>query len=453
MTSKASQNNTLVVFRKVRLIATGEKSDVNETYKYIRDKMYAQYRVRNLIAGHLYRAYYNAGCNDESPEFNAAADQILSNTSPILDVLDVEYDAKMVEFACQKVSEDFLSAVKNRLEIGTCRFINYKRTQPLQIDTEQVTFHHNYSNAEEFGANKLSEDAEVTVELAQKYKLKAQLGLPYRSGEIRSVFYNLFAGEYKLLSTSIAIDDKAIILTMSIETPYVSRGKKSYQGDADTSVGVILLKYGQAVCAVNNNNYARCYIGDKNHREYVGNFLHRKEKYQTRIAECSEKIALYNQMEFIGKTNKIRALKREIEKYEKNIQNLDHAKQRYQSRTYDGIARSVVNFATKNHAKTIRVGLHSEASAPFYIREVIKRLKEKAADYKIELVVHECDCFEQKCSYCGEPLSLLMEDSRLLHCNNPDCFVNKVPARSKTSSGAIEKNFNAARIVAKLSNN
>ena len=289
MTSKTSQNNTLVVFRKVKLIATGEKSDVNETYKYIRDKMYAQYRVRNLIAGHLYRAYYNAGCNDESPEFNAAADQILSNTSPILDVLDVEYDAKMVEFACQKVSEDFLSAVKNRLEIGTCRFIN---------------------------SNKLSEDAEVTVELAQKYKLKAQLGLPYRSGEIRSVFYNLFAGEYKLLSTSIAIDDKAIILTMSIETPYVSRGKKSYQGDADTSVGVILLKYGQAVCAVNNNNYARCYIGDKNHREYVGNFLCRKEKYQTRIAECSEKIALYNQMEFIGKTNKIRALKREIEKYD-----------------------------------------------------------------------------------------------------------------------------------------
>lgn len=250
-------NDRITICRKIKLTPLGDKEERNRVFQYIRNGQYAQYQACNLLMGQLISEYYKYDRDIKNEDFKARQKEIMKNSNPLFHEIEFAIGNDTPSAVTQKVKADFNTALKNGLAKGERSVTNYKRTNPLITRGRSIQFYHNYGTYQEFLDNINSTDLEVYLKWVNKIKFKVILGNPYRSAELRSVIKNIIEENYEIQGSSIYIDEKDIILNLSLSIP-----KKIQKLDENTVVGVNLGLIVPAMCALNNNEYKRLAIGN-----------------------------------------------------------------------------------------------------------------------------------------------------------------------------------------------
>lgn len=107
-----------ITVRKVRLIVNNEEpEEINRTYKFIRDSMYAQYQGLNRCMGYLLSGYYANGMDIKSDGFKNHMKTIKNSLNIFEDInLGIGIDSKSA--ITQNVKKDFSTFLKNGLAKG-----------------------------------------------------------------------------------------------------------------------------------------------------------------------------------------------------------------------------------------------------------------------------------------------------------------------------------------------
>jgi hypothetical protein len=252
------EQNRQTICRKIQIFPIGDKEEIDNAYKYIRDGIYSQYRAMNLLMGQLMSEFYKYNMDYKSVEFKNFKDEHLKNTNSLLDEISYVKGLDSKSLIVQKVKKDFDTSLKNGLCRGERSVNNYKRDSPLLTRSRDLKFCHQYENYNEFLEKLNNKDLEVNIKWVHNIKFKVVFGSPKKSGELRNVIKNIFEEFYIVQGSSIEIDDEnKIILNLSISIP-----KKERNLDENIVVGVDLGIAIPAVCAV-NNTYSYFKIGNK----------------------------------------------------------------------------------------------------------------------------------------------------------------------------------------------
>ena len=246
-------------------------------------------------------------------------------------------------------------------------------------------------------------------------------GSEKKSAELRSVFHNIFENYYKVCASSIQIDNGKIILNLTYTVPK----SNMIELDENVVVGVDLGIAVPAVCALNNNNKIREFIGSAN------DFIKVRTKIEAQRRRLSKSLALTTNGGH-GRVKKMKPMEI-FTKYEKNF-----------AKTYNhNVSRKVVDFALKNKAKYINIeDLSGYNSSNYLLGKWSYFQLQQDIIYKAErlgIVVRKVKAAytSQKCSCCGNIDS----------ANRPKG--DKGQAYFKCTECGVEMNadFNAARNI------
>lgn len=411
--------DTQTITRKIQLYPVGDKEEINRVYKYIRDGMYAQYQASNLLMGQLASEYFKCNRDIKSESFKVAQKEIFKAENPLLQEIEFPKGNDTLSSVTQKVRQDFSTALKNGLTRGERTITNYKRTNPLLTRSRSLNFYYGYKSYNDFLDKLFEPDLEIFIKWANKIKFKVVFGNPHKSHELRCVIQNIFEEVYKVQGSSIQFDKtgKKIILNLSLAIP-----KKRMELDENTVVGVDLGVAIPAVCALNNDEYAREFIGSKD------DFL----RVRTRIQ--NQKRRLQKGLKFTsgghGRNKKLKPLKK-FEDYEKNfVQTYSHM-----------VSKHVVDFAVKHNAKYINVeDLEGYHANDFILRnwsyyKLEQYITYKARIYGIEVRKVNPYHTSQICSCCGH-----WEQGQRIDQSHFKC---------KSCGAELNADFNAAKNIAK----
>lgn len=416
--------DTQTITRKIQLYPVGDKEEIDRVYKYIRDGMYNQNKAYNILISNLYAAIYAGKTQEEINE-------ILKKGKRNPKENDSEYSLyKFGEIQFPKglptassvgmrVKQDIKTAKENGLFKGKCSLTNKKLSSPLIVENRFLSFYHNYKSHNDFLDNLFSDDLEVFLDFVNGIKFKVVFGNPHKSHELRCVIQNILEEVYKVQGSSIQFDNtgKKIILNLSMAIP-----KKRMELDENTVVGVDLGVAIPAVCALNNDEYAREFIGSKD------DFLRVRTKMQ------AQKRRLQKSLKYTsgghGRNKKLNPLKK-FEDYEKNfVQTYSHM-----------VSKNVVDFAVKHNAKYINVeDLEGYRANDFILRnwsyyKLEQYITYKAKIYGIEVrKINPCHT-SQICSCCGH-----WEEGQRIDQSHFKC---------KSCGVELNADFNAARNIAK----
>ena len=411
--------DTQTITRKIQLYPVGDEKEINRVYKYIRDGMYVQYQASNLLMGQLASEYFKCNRDIKSESFKVAQKEIFKAENPLLQEIEFPKGNDTLSSVTQKVRQDFSTALKNGLARGERTITNYKRTNPLLVRNRNLNFCHEYKSYNDFLEKLFDSDLEVFIKWVNKIKFKVVFGNPHKSHELRCVIQNIFEEIYKVQGSSIQFDKtgKKIILNLSLAIP-----KKRMELDENTVVGVDLGVAIPAVCALNNDEYARDFIGSKD------DFL----RVRTRIQ--NQKRRLQKGLKFTsgghGRNKKLKPLKK-FEDYEKNfVQTYSHM-----------VSKHVVDFAVKHNAKYINVeDLEGYRASDFILRswsyyKLEQYITYKARIYGIEVRKVNPYHTSQICSCCGH-----WEQGQRIDQSHFKC---------KLCGAELNADFNAAKNIAK----
>ena len=411
--------DTQTITRKIQLFPVGDDEEISRVYKYIRDGMYAQYQASNLLMGQLVSEYFKCNRDIKSDSFKNAQKEIFKADNPLLKEIEFPKGNDTLSAVTQKVKQDFSTALKNGLARGERTITNYKRTNPLLTRNRSLKFCYEYESYHEFLDKLFTNELEVFVKWVNKIKFKVVFGNPHKSHELRCVIQNIFEEVYKVQGSSIQFDNtgKKIILNLSLAIP-----RKRMELDENTVVGVDLGVAVPAVCALNNDEFAREFIGSKD------DFL----RVRTRIQ--AQKRRLQKSLKFSsgghGRNKKLKPLK-QFEDYEKNfVQTYSHM-----------VSKHVVDFAVKHNAKYINIeDLEGYRSNDFILRnwsyyKLQEYITYKAGIYGIEVRKVNPYHTSQICSCCGH----WEEDQR----------IDQSHFKCKLCGAELNADFNAAKNIAK----
>lgn len=411
--------DTQTITRKIQLYPVGNEEEISRVYKYIRDGMYAQYQASNLLMGQLASEYFKRNRDLKSEIFKKSKKEILKNSNPIFRNIDFPKGNDTISAVVQKVKADFDTAIKNGLARGERTITNYKRTNPLIVRNRDLGFYYEYKSYNDFLEKLFDSDLEVFIKWVNKIKFKIVFGNPHKSHELRCVIQNIFEEAYKVQGSSIQFDKtgKKIILNLSLAIP-----KKRMELDENTVVGVDLGVAIPAVCALNNDEYARKFIGSKD------DFLRVRAKIQSQKKRLQR--SLKNSSGGHGRNKKLKPLDRFTE-YEKNfVQTYSHM-----------VSKRVVDFAVKHNAKYINVeDLEGYRASDFILRnwsyyQLQQYITYKAGIYGIEVRKINPYHTSQICSCCGH-----WEDGQRIDQSHFKC---------KSCGAELNADFNAAKNIAK----
>lgn len=323
---------TLVITRKLQLYPVGDKDEVNRVYGFIRNGQYAQYQGLNLLMGQLASKYYACNRNVEDEEFVAFRKEILKNNNILLDGIDFAVGVDTKSAITQKVSQDFSSSLKNGLARGDRSITNYKRTIPLITRSRNLIFKHDYPTYADFLDAFNQRNLEVYINWVNKIRFKVVFGNPKKSHELRCVIKNIFEEVYKVMGSSIEINNNKIVLNLSLQIP-----KKRTILDDTTVVGVSLGIHTPAICALNKDSSIVANIG------YAQDFIRMRTKIQAQRRSLQSHLK-YTNSGGHGRSKKLKPLER-FKEYESNF-----------AQTYNHmVSRNIVEFALKNQAKYINI--------------------------------------------------------------------------------------------------
>lgn len=405
--------NRMTICRKIKLLVMGEKEEIDRVYKFIRDGQYAQYQACNLLMGQLMSEYYKYNRDIKNEMFKEKQKEICKNSNPLFEEIEFAIGVDTPSAITQKVKQDFNTALKNGLAKGERTITNYKRTNPLMTRSRHIRFYHEYENYNEFLEKLYSKELDVYIKWVNKIVFKVVFGNPHRSHELRSVIQNIFEENYLVQGSSIEIDDKEIILNLSLSIP-----KQELELDENTVVGVDLGISIPAVCGLSNNNYIRQSIGSKD------KFLKVRTQLQSQRRRLQK--SLSSNSGGHGKKKKLKPLEKLSDRERNFVKTYNHY-----------VSKNVVDFAVKNKAKYINIeDLTGYDTSKFILRnwsfyELQQFITYKAAKYGIEVrkinpcyTSQVCSCcghWEEgqridqahfKCKYCGEELNADFNASR-----------------------------------------
>lgn len=413
--------DTQTITRKIQIFPVGDKEEIDRAYKYIRDGMYAQYQASNLLMGQLASEYFKCNRDIKSENFRIAQKEIFKAGNPLMKEISFPTGNDTFSLTNRKVNQDFSIALKNGLARGERTITNYKRTNPLLTNARVLKFYHEYKSYNDFLDKLFEPDLEVFIKWVNKIKFKIVFGNPHKSHELRCVIQNIFEEIYKVQGSSIQFDKtgKKIILNLSLAIP-----KKRMELDENTVVGVDLGVAIPAVCALNNDEYAREFIGSKD------DFL----RVRTRIQ--NQKRRLQKGLKFTtgghGRNKKLKPLKK-FEDYEKNfVQTYSHM-----------VSKRVVDFAVKHNAKYINIeDLEGYRASNFILRnwsyyKLEQYITYKARIYGIEVRKVNPYNTSQICSCCGH-----WEEGQRIDQSHFKC-------KLKSCGAELNADFNAAKNIAK----
>lgn len=433
-----------MITRKIKLsiLPADDKEEKNRVYKYLRDSMEAQSIAMNQYISNLYVEETLKGPEEDRKELHRLYCRIPTSKKGSAYDSSLELPTGfMLGNVTHAVEADFKKSLKAGLMHGAVSLPSYRKNNPLFVHVDYCNLrkivqkkihrnrgiYHNYDNHEEFLEHLYKKDIEIFWQFANKILFKLEFGNSVKkSHEIRTVFQKIFEGEYTIHGSKIALQkrkDKSgedIYLLLSIEIPQT----ETYL-DENIVVGVDRGIKIPAYCALNTTYKIKEAIGD-------GNMMIAK-----RTALKAEKDRIKKSAVFAkgghGRKRKMEKFD-QIAGHERAVMNhIDHC-----------IAKKVVKFAVKNHAKYINLedltGISKDNKAlkdwSFYRQE--EYITYKAAKYGIVVRKVDPKNTSKTCSCCGN-----MEDGQRI---SQDTFICKKCGKD------MNADFNAARNIAMSTN-
>lgn len=449
---------TMPLCRPIRLKVVGDKEEVNRVYTYLREGMEGQNRALNESMSALYIAKLHKMPKEDINEL----EKLLSRAATSKKGSGLTSDIKFAKglntesMIKQKVKNDLTTDCKKGLMYGRVSLRNYKIDNPLLIrnsllnvveSTKKTTgMYHTYSSDEEFYSKLFSDrNVDLFIRFANKITFQMILGdikkSTYLRKEIESIFkyariregisdkkseeYEDIKKVYKISDSQIEINNKnQIILRASVNIP-----KQNKTLDENTTVGVDLGIAVPAVCALNNNDYIKRFIGS------TDDFVRIRTQLQSQRRRLQRSIR-FNKGGH-GRAKKIKALNRLKEKERNWVKTYNHQ-----------VSSEVVKFAINNNAKYINMEDLSSISESdrngFILRnwsyyELQQFITYKAERAGIEVRYINPAYTSQTCSCCGNTDKMQRISQSEFVCMNPDC---------KNYKKVINADFNAARNIA-----
>lgn len=420
------------ITRKIQLIPVGDTEEIDRVYKYIKDGIYNQNKAINQYMSALYISRIEDISKDDRKELNHLYTRINSSKKGSAYDEEIQFPKGLPIASClgQKVRHDFSNACKKGLLSGKISLPTYRKDNPLLVHVDYLRLrnnnphidngmYHNYESHTEFMKHLFAQDLEVFIKFANQIIFKIVFGNPHKSHELRCVVQNIFEEVYKVQGSSIQFDKtgKKIILNLSIAIP-----KKRMELDENTVAGVDLGVAIPAVCALNNDEYAREFIGSKD------DFLRVRTRIQNQKRRLQKGLKFTNGGH--GRNKKLKPLKK-FEDYEKNfVQTYSHM-----------VSKHVVDFAVKHNAKYINIeDLEGYRASDFILRnwsyyKLEQYITYKARIYGIEVRKVNPYHTSQICSCCGH-----WEEGQRIDQSHFKC---------KSCGAELNADFNAAKNIAK----
>lgn len=420
----------MVLTRKIQLFPIGDKEEIDRVYKYLRDGIYNQNKAMNQYISALYVTKIQEVSQDDRKELNNLYGRISNSKKGSAYDNSIEFPKGLptASTLCLKVRQDFDKSCKDGLLYGKVSLPTYRKDNPLLIHVDFVRLrstnphkdfgiYHNYENHMDFLDHLYSKDLEILIKFANGITFKMILGNPHKSSALRSEIKEIFEERYKVCGSSIQIDNKKIILNMSMEVP-----KREIELDENIVVGVDLGIVIPAVCALNNNDYIRQSIGSKD------DFFRVRTQLQSQRKRLQK--SLVTSSGGHGRNKKLKALDKLSDRERNFVKTYNHY-----------VSKSVVDFAVKNKAKYINIeDLSGYDSSQFILRnwsfyELQQFITYKAKTYGIEVRKINPYHTSQICSCCGH-----WEEGQR---------IDQAHFKCKNCGAELNADFNAARNIAK----
>ena len=382
--------------RKIQLIPVGDEKEKDRVYEYLRDGIFNQNKMMNQYMSALYIAKIQDISKDDRKELNNLYARISKSEKGSAYDKDIVFPEGLQTGAmCQEVRKNFKKACKDGLLYGKVSLPTYRKDNPLVIHVDYVRLrstnphrdngiYHNYESHMEFLDKIYSKDLEVYIKFANNITFKMILGSPKNSMALRHEIQQIFEENYQIHGSSIEINNKKkIILNLCMEVPEQKR-----ELDENTVVGVDLGIAIPAVCGLNNDKYAREFIGSQD------SFLRIRTQMQVQRRRLQKELSFTSGGH--GRQKKLKGLDR-MKDREKNF-----------VRTYNHlVSKKVVDFALKHNAKYINMeDLKGFDANKLILRnwsyyELQKFITYKANKYGIEVRKINPYHTSQICSCCG----------------------------------------------------
>ncbi len=434
-----------IAVRKITLMPMGDKAEIERVYRYIRNGQEVQSLMMNKCMGAMYVARLNNIGKEEWKKLKRLHSRVPSSSKGSAYSFDMDKYPTGLPIAGSvpmKCEQKLKKAMKDGLMYGRVQVPNFKPTTPLYVPKTAISvagtltqsngspintgLYHGYDSPGKLSAALEKEvRPDIHIRFVNNIYFDLVLGNPHKSRELRSVIERIFAGEYKVCDSSIGIEDKKIILNLTIEMPE----KEREDLDENTVVGVNLGLSVPAACALNNNLYAREYIGS------YDDFTKNRVKIQRERRLITSR--LKDTAGGHGRKKKLRHLE-QIKISERNF-----------TKTYNHkISAEVIKFALKYHAAYINLedlkGFSKQEKNSFVLRnwsyyELQTMIQYKAAAEGIKVRFVEPAYISQTCSICGGAGTV---KDHIFTCSDPDCKIHYL------YQVKIRSDFNAARNVA-----
>lgn len=434
--------------RKVELYVVGDKKEVSRGYDYIRLAMNATYKSFNECMTALYIAQVKEDTKEDRKELNHLYSRQTyqkKETAFSNDIIFPEGLA-LAAYVNQQAQQKFVTSLKNGLMYGCVSLPTYKKDCAVPLHVKFVSlsgenrsnhgFYHEYADVNDLiNALEYDNSPNVFLKFPSDITFGVVFGNPYKGREQRSVFSKIFLGEYKIQGSSIQINSHGkIILNLTMEVP-----KKKMEHIEGRVVGVDVGIEIPAMCAINDDNYKRSEIGNKE------DFLKMRMQIQSRRKRLQK--SLKNTSSGHGRTKKLKPLERFAEKERNFVKTYNHM-----------VSKRVVDFAVKNGATQINIEDLSgfgrdkngksieDDSTKKILRnwsyfELQQQIRYKAGMYDIKVRTVNPANTSKICSYCGQ-FGERKKQAEFV-CTNPDCKCHKM-----YKNNWINADFNAARNIA-----
>ena len=438
------------ITRKYQLKVVGDKEETDRVYTYLRNGIEAQNKALNEAISALYAAKILEMSTDDNKELTKLFRRVThgKNETGFTDDITFPVGLPTAGDVGRKAKQDLDNAFKKGLRYGRVSLPSYKADSPLMIHVDYVRLrstnphkdngiYHEYETPMDLiEALEKENNPKVFLKFVNGIVFRFVFGNPWKGREQRKVFEKIFSEEYKVCGSSIEVDGKKIILNLCMDVP-----KAEHKLDKNVAVGVDLGLAIPAVCALNNNEYERLFIGN------IDDFLRVRTQLQSQRRRLQKNMR--NGSGGHGRSKKLKAMDRLRDRERNFVQTYNHM-----------VSRRVVDFAVKNNAAYINIedlsGFGKDSNGDIHKdKEIVLRnwsyyelqnyITYKAQMHGIEVRKVKPEYTSQICSYCGKR-GIRREQAKFV-CINPECRSHKIYGK-----GFVNADFNAARNIAMSAN-
>ena len=446
-------DNTNILIQKYSLVPIGEQEDKENAYRFIRDCMYAYYKMSNYIMGHYCSAFYGNGCALDMEAFKEQNKDLFSYNNPAYTEMFVEKkskkkkketksenrqkikrdilaDSKVLDILSEsekRVENDFKESLASGLADGKITAKNYKRKESFTFDSDTLDIDVQYRNNKD--GNPVVSSVNANISWVNGIKFNVFFEKSTYGANQRRTFLRIRSGEYTIDGSKIIVDGSGIKLYLYLRVP-----KEQYTLKDDVVVGVNFGTNSSVVYALNSDIYKRDYLEPKS--------LIMGKQQRTKDAEHSIKKALGKGNPKHGKTSKERSLSRLNISQKRRIKSIN-----------EKISSCIVLFARRNNAKHINIedmGWYgANLKNTLLVREgnyadLEEQLIRRAHKFGMDVRKVNPYNLTQVCSFCGCQEDGQLRSAHRFVCKNPDC----VSHGFKKDKDYVDPDFNTARNIA-----